>query len=288
MTRGLSLLTLIATLPVVAGYLGAWHPIGDSLAVFRFQAALILILVAAFSIPRRARWAGWTGLIIAIGALAPLLWAYLGPAKAGTDLRLYQKNMLYNNASLNKLEQDIRATDPDVLTLQEVSYPNRALLKQVEDILPHQLWCPGERIGSVAVATRLEPVPNQKVCQDGLAALKVNGPKGTFWLISVHVGWPWPYYQQDHLARHDLAFQEMEAPIVIAGDFNMVMWSDAMEAVRYMTGTIPAGPVRGTYTGFAPWLVLPIDHILAPNGGRIETRPGLGSDHLGLLGELSL
>jgi endonuclease/exonuclease/phosphatase (EEP) superfamily protein YafD len=288
MSRLLTLLTWIAALPVLASYLGRLHPIGDSLAVFRPQTALLLGLIAAIAHFRGGKLAAKLGLILAAFSLAPIAWAYLEPGKAGTDIRLYQKNLLYTNADVAGIGQDIRAAAPDVLTLQEVTPENVQLLASLQDILPHQLQCTGETRSSTVVATRLQPVEGQVVCLGGMAAMKVNGPRHTLWLISLHLRWPWPFDQEGHLALVKAAIDEMEAPVVIAGDFNMVRWSNAMGAIQHMTGTIPAGPVNGTYTGFAPWVILPIDHIMAPNGGRVETRPSFGSDHLGLLGELSL
>ncbi|MFM7445422.1 MAG: endonuclease/exonuclease/phosphatase family protein, partial [Tabrizicola sp.] len=228
------------------------------------------------------------GLLLSAFAAAPIAWAYVEPTEAGRDLRLYQKNLLYTNVDVAAIEQDIRAASPDVLTLQEVSPRNAALLASLKDVFPYQLQCFGPTSSSTALATRLEPVEGQVVCLDGMAAMKVNGPKYTLWLISLHLSWPWPYNQEGHLKLVKEAIDEMEAPVIIAGDFNMVRWSDTMAAIRHMSGTLPAGSVHGTFTGFAPWLTLSIDHILAPNGGRVETRPALGSDHLGLLGELSL
>lgn len=288
MNRALAMLTWIAALPVLGGYLGRFHALGDSLAVFRLQSALLLALVAGLALVFRSGLAARAGLGIATLALGPLAWAYLGPATPGGDLRLYQKNMLFKNNALAALEADIRAADPDVLTLQEVSAPNKALLAAISDVLPHQLWCSASGVGGTAVATRLPPMPGQEVCLKGMAAMKVTGPKGPVWLVSVHLSWPWPYPQEAHLATIYAALEEMESPVVIAGDFNMVLWSDALAAVRHVAGAKPARPVRGTYTGFAPWIVLPIDHVLAPAGGRVERREGLGSDHLGLLAELGL
>ena len=97
-----------------------------------------------------------------------------------------------------------------------------------------------------------------------------------------------PLYQRGQVADLLPVLKEMAQPVVMAGDFNMVGWSHALAALRGATGTGEAGPVLGTYTGFAPWVILPIDHVMAPGGGQTQSRPGLGSDHLGLLAELAL
>ena len=288
MKRGLGVLTLLAMLPTLGGYLGVLYPLGDSLAVFRAQGAVGLALVSGVALALRVVVAGRLGMVLAAVTGLPLAWGYLAPAMPGADLRLYQKNMLYRNPDLTGLEADIRATAPDVLTLQEVSEPNKALLPALSDQLPHQLWCPFEAVGGEAIATRLPPIPGREVCASGLAALQVKGPKGPLWLVSVHLYWPWPHEQAGQVADLLPVLKEMAQPVVMAGDFNMVGWSHALAALRGATGTVEAGPVLGTYTGFAPWVILPIDHVMAPGGGQTQSRPGLGSDHLWLLAELAL
>jgi len=283
----LAALVAVAALPVLAGYPGALHPAADSLGVFRAPGAVLVGLLALGALAAGARWAGAAGLGLAAIAGLPLVAAYLAGGAAG-PLRLYQKNMLFRNAELAGLEADIRAAAPDAVTLQEVSRANRALLQGLADLLPHQLTCrfPGT-VGDVAVLTRLPPVPGQEVCAPGLAALQVEGPGGPVWLVSVHLHWPWPYRQPGHVADLLPVLEGLQGPVVMAGDFNMVRWSHAWRAMAAAARSAGVGPVRGTYLGFAPWLVLPIDHVLAPGGGRVETRAALGSDHLGLLAEVT-
>lgn len=288
LARALAALVGLAALPLVGSYLGALHPLGDSLAAFRLQGAGLLALLSLTALMAGAARAGRLGMVAALVAGVPLAWAYQSGAAPGGDLRLYQKNMLFRNDDLAGLAADIRAAAPDVVTLQEVSEPNRPLMGDLADVLPHQLWCPFAAVGGPAVLTRLAPVPGQQVCAPGLAALQVTGPEGPLWLVSVHLHWPWPHGQASHVQALLPVLERMQAPVVMAGDFNMVPWSAALAALRGATGTRHAGPVRGTYTGFAPWATLPIDHVLAPGGGVVETRPRLGSDHLGLWADLSL
>lgn len=288
MRRMVTALAVLAALPLLGGYIGEHHPIGDSLAVFRAPGALLLAFLSLLALAKGARRTGLAGLALAAFAGLPLALAAWGPWTAGTDLRLYQKNLRYDNSELVALEADIRAADPDVLTLQEVSEANLPLLAALKDILPHQHWCPFAAVGGTAVATRLPPVAGQAVCAEGMTALEVEGPKGPLWLISVHLFWPWPHGQSRQVEDLVAVLQDWESPVVMAGDFNMVPWSDAMSALRWAAGVRHAGPLTGTYTGFRPWLTLPIDHVMSLRGGRMATRPALGSDHLGLLADLNL
>ncbi|WP_309667388.1 endonuclease/exonuclease/phosphatase family protein [Tabrizicola sp.] len=272
---------------LAAGYLGWLHPAGDSFAVFRAQGAMALALVAGLGFLAQARRMAAVLLVVAALAGGPVLLAYQIEGEAGA-LVLYQKNMLFRNSDLAGLEADIRAMAPEVLTLQEVSKANLALLASVSDLLPHQMFCPFAAVGGTAVATRLTPVPGSEICAKGLAAMQVEGPQGRLWLVSIHLHWPWPYRQAAQLETLVPLIAGLDGPMVIAGDFNMVRWSTALGGVRTAGRVRNAGPARGTYPQFGPLLVLPIDHVLAPGGGSIELRPLLGSDHRGLVGRLGL
>ena len=264
------------------GYLGWLHPAGDSFAVFRVQAATALATLATVCLVLRNRLLGEVGLVVATLAGAPLLLDYQQAGVAG-DWRLYQKNMLFRNDDLPGLEADIRAMDPDVLTLQEVSSQNQPLLAALADVLPGQVYCPFLQVGGTAVATRWPVVAGSETCTMGLSALQAEMPAGRVWLVSIHMHWPWPYRQTSHLQSLLPVLQQLEGPVVVAGDFNMVPWSAALAAIRAAARVKPAGPVRGTFPEFGPLFVLPIDQVMAPGGASLELRPLFGSDHRGLL-----
>lgn len=272
---------------VVAGYLGRLHPAGDSFAVFRAQGAGLLMLVAAAGLALGLRWPGVVGLLLALASGGPLLSAYSRSGVAG-DWALYQKNMLFRNDDLGALQADIRSVAPDVLTLQEVTTANRALLAGLEDILPGQLWCPFASVGGVAVATRWPVVAGSGTCRPGLAALQADTPEGRVWLVALHLGWPWPYEQPRHLAALLPVIEALDGPVVLGGDFNAVPWSGTVARLAEATGSRLAGPVHGTLPRFGPLLVLPIDHVLVPRGGAARLRGLDGSDHLGVVVRFAL
>lgn len=279
----------VAILLVLAGFLGWLHPIGDSLSVGRgFAVAAVLMLAIAASFLGMKTAAFWS-ILFALFAGTPVVLATLWPGPSG-GLLLYQKNLRFDNAELAALEADIRLAAPVVLTLQEVSEPNLALMANLKDILPHQQFCRFDKVGGVAVASRLPSVPGAVVCAPGLAAMQVlvtdSQGQTPVWIVSVHLHWPWPYSQQDHAAVLQEVLAGLDGPVVMAGDFNMVGWAHSIRQLATAARVVAAGPSYGTYTGFAPLMRLPIDHAFAPAGGRLELRPALGSDHLGLLARL--
>lgn len=289
MKKVLTLLAGLAALAVVGGYLGALHPLGDSLAVFRLQGAGVLALLSALALLAGAAGSGRLGMTLALVVGMPVVLSYWihGPEVTG-GLRIYQKNMLFKNGDLAGLAQDIAAAAPDAVTLQEVSEDNRALLEVLKPHLPHQLQCAFAAVGGVAIATSLPPVAGGELCAEGLAAMQVEGPQGPMWLVSVHLYWPWPHGQADQVLQLLPVLEGLKGPVVMAGDFNMARWSATVSAMAQAARVQPAGAVYGTYTGFAPWLILPIDHVLSPGGGQAELRGAFGSDHFGLLAEVGL
>jgi endonuclease/exonuclease/phosphatase (EEP) superfamily protein YafD len=275
----------LSILAVLAGFLGWLHPVGDLIAVGRgFAVAAVLVLAIAASVLGMRTAAFWS-ILFALLAGTPVVLATVFPGAPGT-FTLYQKNMKYRNADLAGLEADLRATDPVAITLQEVSEANEAFLAGLADTWPNQLVCPFAAVGGTAVATRLPPVEGGTVCAPGLAALQVMWDDRPVWIVSIHLHWPWPYGQAAQARELRGVLARLEGSVLIGGDFNMVRWGHSVRSLARAARVTAAGPSAGSYLGLAPLLRLPIDHALAPAGGRVEQRPALGSDHLGLLARL--
>jgi endonuclease/exonuclease/phosphatase (EEP) superfamily protein YafD len=276
----------LSVLALASGYLGFLHPLGDSLSVGRGVAAAAVLILAVFASFLGLRMAAFVSMLLALLTGAQVTLAYTWPGLPGR-YTVYQKNMLFRNAELAALEADIRAADPMIVTLQEVLPANQPFLDGLKDAFPHQLLCPGAAVGGPAILTRLTPVPGTEVCAPGLAAMQVvAGPaddQDRFWLVSVHLHWPWPYGQAQHVERLLPILDKFQGPAIMAGDFNMVRWGSSVTRLAEILGVRSAGPTAGSYVGLSSVFALPIDHVFATQGGRVSLRPAAGSDHLGLL-----
>jgi endonuclease/exonuclease/phosphatase (EEP) superfamily protein YafD len=280
----------IAVTALAGGYLGWLHPFGDSLAVGRGIAAAAILAIAVFASFAGLRMAAFVSTLLALLTGGQVLLAYAWPGLPGR-YAVYQKNMLFRNAELPALEADIRAANAQIVTLQEVSEPNLAMLSALRDAYPYQHSCPGTRVGGTAILTNLTPVPDTAFCGPGLAAMQViAGAEGQdrFWIVSVHLHWPWPYSQADHVELLLPILDRLQGPAILAGDFNMVRWANSVKRLSDIVDTRPAGPIFGSYIGLNPNLGLPIDHVFAPRGGRVIPRGAFGSDHLGLLAQVDI
>jgi endonuclease/exonuclease/phosphatase (EEP) superfamily protein YafD len=281
----------VAVLALVAGYAGFLHPLGDSLSVGRAPAAAAVLILAVFASFMGLRLAAFFSLLLALLTGAQVTLAYSWPGLPGS-YSVYQKNMLFRNAELPALAADIRAADPMIVTLQEVLPKNQPFLDGLKDGWPHQLLCPGGVVGGEAILTRLTPVEGTAFCGPGMAAMQVVVASGQkldrFWIVSVHLHWPWPYRQADHVDLLLPILDKLQGPAIVAGDFNMVRWGNSVTRLSDILGVRPAGPTLGTYIGLSSLVALPIDHVFASQGGRVSLRPAVGSDHLGLLAEVGI
>ncbi|MDF1873911.1 endonuclease/exonuclease/phosphatase family protein [Vannielia sp.] len=272
-----------------SGQVWAW---GDSLAVGRSWLALagVVWVISGLVLGGFGRRAGLVMSLVLLAVLAPIGWAKWRPEPAGPgDLAVYQKNMLYALASFEALEADIRAAGADFVTLQEVDPDNLGLLERLSDAYPHWHFCPFYQVvGGVSVASK-RPLLESR-CGLGYAAAKVEGPGGPLWVVSLHLYWPAPRGQWAQIAEIIPQLQRLDAPVLMAGDFNMVPWSSAVARLEAATKTHRVGRARISITQFGGKLRLPIDHVLAPETwrGRTEIRPRAGSDHKGVLMHLTL
>ena len=260
------------------------HPIGDSFAVIQIPLAMFGLLFAVLA------WPAWLRVLLAAVAglaLVQVGLTYMEREPAG-PVKIYQKNLLQSNNRTPEVLRDLRAIDPEVVTLQEMSTQLFDSWKAEADNYTTRHFCANSHGVGSAILTKWPEVAGSGFCHaDGkFAALQVKTPEGPLWLVSLHLNWPWPYEQgwQVPLITRDLL--GLGGPILIGGDFNNMPWSSAVTRIAEAAGGRRAGGVKPTLYLFS--LPMPIDNVIAPGGGRIETRPTFCSDHLGLVGRVSL
>lgn len=299
-----STLLLLAGMALVASFGGRFHAAGDTLAVARPVAVLVVGILSAAALLLRPRRIGLAGLSLAAFGTASLV--PQAPVSAlpdeATVFALYQKNLLFRLPDTGPVAADILETGTDFVTLQELHIRNRPILDALRGTYPHQLFCPFAAVGGIAVLSRWPIVEGRTVCGDdsGLAAMQVATPDGPLWVVSLHLHWPFPYRQQEQVTALLPVLETFEAPVAIGGDFNMVPWSHAVGAISEATGSKLSGYAGGTFAfshdgtdrTLAAWLPrLPIDHVLVPEGGAalsLQRRERLGSDHHGLVAEFAV
>lgn len=307
------LLTLLAVLavsvPLVLGFFNAWHPAFDSMAHFRWHLAVamaagaVMLLFSPFRMPALAALLlGGASITTTlenspIPGLGRVHAAFAAKDDGLAVYRLLQLNLRYNNQDFGGVLSLIGRTQPDVVTLEEVSAPWRERLEPLLATYPHQVVCPESRAFGVAILSRRPFVQGGKsVCLERMAIATVDFGGSAADVVALHLDWPWPFGQRRHIASLGDQLSDLSETALVAGDFNATPWSKAVALVAEITGTlrIPTAGATWLHRRLPEWLYfagLPIDHVLAKGGVLVHasrTLEPVGSDHLPILVEFSL
>ena len=284
-TRRLVLGIRIATIAILfLAVFSFLHPIGESFSVIQFPLAGFGLFLSAF----RHNWVlRLPLLVVSILALGQVGQAYRNPNDVG-GITVYQKNLLHLNESTPRVLRDVKAVDPDVLTVQEMTTQALRDWKKVLAAYPTLHFCPNKRGYGTAVISKWQTLAGSGFCQSSgrMTGVRVQTPEGPLWLVSLHLHWPWPYEQAWQVPEIIETLERLDGPVVLGGDFNNLPWSGAVSDIRDAVRGRRAGGVEATF--ILSGIPLSIDNVIAPNGGAIETRPQFSSDHLGLVARVGI
>ena len=201
----LAMLGLSAAL--VAGFLGTLHPAFNSFAHFRIHLALLMALIA---LPLLATWfrlqAG-VALILAVAAFAstlstlPRLWPVQAAREEGrrptrSVYRLLQMNLRFNNPTPKKVLSLIGRTNPDVITLDEVSAMWTTELGYITSAYPYRILCdyPNGVFGVALLSRRPFAAGTEPHCEPrgAMATATVDFGGIPVDVAAIHLSWPWP------------------------------------------------------------------------------------------------
>ena len=286
-----ALIAAVGITVTLASFYGGAHDAFDTFAAFRVQLAIgfagLLVFALVFS-AMTARYLSLIGLVIATAGLTPALMGREPVAVA--DMRAYSQNLRYDNPTPDRVARAIRATEADIVMLQEVSESNRVILDGFAREFPTRVLCDFSRVGGVAILSRYRMIGEPGCARgQGITWARLRTPQGPVTAVSIHLPWPWPYGTQARQSERVAGMlAELEEPIVIAGDFNNAAWSHAVGRLRLATGTRATPGLRLTLQRQMLWPGLPLDHALVSEDLVAESRmlELFGSDHRALLTEL--
>ena len=276
-------LALVSALVVLVAQLGAFHPIGDTMAIAAPVAAVVGLFFG-LSLGRGL----WIPVLAICGSWV-VFWGIdrVRDTGQGGDFVLYQKNIWAPNVHYEDLVADILASGADFVTLQEVA-DNR---EQIYDLLGSELGfkhhCRNSDWDGVGVVSRYPIVPDSGYCSPdrGLALAAFQTPRGVVWVGSIHLWWPFPFEQSKFAEPVLRTLEGLNGPVILGGDFNMFPGTRLTRLVAQSARVQELRPAFATMS--LAEIPLPIDHVLAA-GGRVEKRPLIGSDHHGLLAIVSI
>lgn len=310
---------LVFSAALVAGFFGTLHPAFDSFAHFRVHLAVLMALCALPLLATSFRLQAATALLLAVAAFAttsnalsvPRLWPVQAAyeVEAGdqavlpadkTVYRLLQMNLRFNNATPEKVLSLIGRTQPDVITLDEVSDMWKAKLGLLASAYPYRILCPYPNgVFGVALLSRRPFAAGTQPRCDGRGAMAIATVDfgGTdVDVAAMHLIWPWPRNQSRQIGGLSGEFASLGETSIMACDCNAVPWSAAVRRVAGL-GKLTVAPSPGPtwlpikLPEFLRFAGLPIDLVFSKGAVLIHSVSRLentGSDHLPLMVEFSL
>ena len=305
------ILLIVATLPILIGYLGALHPMLDSIAHFRRHLAFVLIIATIllfFTDFKRG------ALAIVVFSLFALFSTYetqgLKPtSESGSrHFKIIQANLRYDNPNTQKLIDLLKLEKPDFITYQEASRFWQKALGDFAQENGYQTYKCQRANNSIIGATgflsryplikapQLNTISEDACAYDaGIASALIDiGIEKPLKLSSIHLYRPWPFPQRQQIMALPLTNEPYQ---IIGGDLNATSWSYAVTAIedktatRHVSGIVSSWLSYSFPDNFRPIFGLPIDHVLLGKEfklNKVKQLPSIGSDHLPMMVEFSL
>ena len=270
-------------------YLANWIPVADSLSNFRFQIMLGVFFSLLVSLILKMRILVLLNLVFLLLCIIFYFSNSHGfeiTEQTQRQLSVYQHNMRFDNKTPGEVVEDINNLKPDIVLLQEVSGGNKRALKPLFKEYASRVFCHFKAIGSVAILSRF-PLLKESVCikKSGWVEMEISAFGINISLVSIHLEWPYPFKQKEHVARFNEYIKGKKDVVIIAGDFNAAGWTETLQSVEKASSTKIVPGVRfsfqksGLLSRFFP---LPLDHLLHTHHFSIinaELRGHMGSDH---------
>lgn len=293
-----------AALATVFGFAGRLFWLLDLFSHFRvqiFQFCLVLIGIAI--------WRRNNKLLVICTLLACLNYAFVLPLYLGRPepssektVRTMLMNLNASNGSTNLVFNAIRAANPDVLLLEEVTPEWAADLSALDVSFPYRVARPRNDCFGIMLLSKL-PLSNEEIVAIGRAGVPsilatVHLPAGEISLIGTHpvppIGGEYSRDRNRQLAALPAVVQHQDHPVLLIGDLNTSPWSVYFS--RLLTDSGLQNSMKGF--GFQPsWpagnrlLQIPLDHVLhSPDMVIHNRRVGndVGSDHYPVIVDFSL
>ncbi|MER0239084.1 endonuclease/exonuclease/phosphatase family protein [Fulvimarina sp. MAC8] len=213
---------------------------------------------------------------------------------------LLQMNLRYDAEAAPAVKL-IRSVGADIVTLQEAKERWVDALSAVEDIYPYRVLCGVEKpLGGNVILSKFQIIENDTACIDrlGLVATRIElAENQSLTVASQHLVWPWPYQQWPQIKALSPILSELQAPLIIGGDFNAAPWSAALDVYADATNTHPVKRIGASFAPYAlpvswkSFIGLPIDNIFVSDEIEIlstGTIEPTASDHLPVLTRFAL
>lgn len=285
------------------GYLGliAWP--FDLFANFRVQYLAVFCACALALLVARRYGTAFVALLGA-AAISATVAPYLvrtEQASAEQTFRIVTFNVWLRNDDRERLVDFLRASDADVVILQEL---HRADVERIARRLPDYAYrtATPDLPRVLAIFSRW-PLRAEHMRLPGrgptrIARASIDWQGTEIVLFGAHLSWPLSPSQSRartaQLASIASQARAEHAPVLAAGDFNLTPWSQHFDRFVKRSGLTDCALAQGLLLTWPAqfWpLRIRIDHCFASRHWRVlrlEVGPKLGSDHLPVVADLEL
>ncbi len=275
---------------------GVDNRFADLLAQFTAPMLIATVLLTLVLGLLRLKAAVGAGGIAAL-LLALAVWPQWFPEASKPDpeaaiVRLYSANLFYLNNDTARIRRSVEAADADIVVLIELASDPALKIDEVLAGYPYRassMRLDQTRGPSRSVIASRWPLTVRDDPPDGLHAVAATArtPLGPIHVVGVHLTRPWPFQhswgQISQTMALDAIVEELDGPVVVAGDFNSVSSARIGRQIRRDIGLRPAPGFPGTWpTDLPSALGITIDQVYAsPDLAFVSRRLGqpTGSDH---------
>lgn len=285
----------------------------------RLQKLAIIIIVIAFWFiiwpSRPYSLAVFIGLILSAAYLVYKIWPYTifykkemllaTSVDIEKSISIYSANVLQENTQYEKLMQQIRSTNPDLIFLLETNAAWEKGTAELKSDYPYTLLAPQENTYGLLFYSRfkLEDARVRYIVKNDLPSIEAllvlpSGDKVKLW--GLHPEPPVPgesltsTAKDKELMKVALAVQQCPIPSIVFGDLNDVAWSHTTELFRKTSKMLDPRRGRGFYNTFSAhhWFIrFPLDYIFCSKEfGLVSMKrlPKNGSDHYAMFTKICL
>ena len=275
----------------------------DLFANFRVQYMVLFALcVVVLTIVRWRKTAlvALVGVAFTTATMAPFFEERAATPASGPTFKLITFNTWFRNDQFAGAAKYLRASNADVLVLQEITAASLGTIDELLRDYPHRTVTRSGR-HSLAILSRW-PLDSEHLHLAGgstrIIRTRVQWQDRQVTLIGAHLNWPLGRATAAMRARELEAIaaiaREEASPLIVAGDFNLTPWSDFYRQFVADSGLVDCAigqGLRPTWPAQAAAVRIRIDLCFTSEHWRVqrlEVGPRLGSDHLPVIVDLEL
>lgn len=300
------ILLIVSGAALVLSWFESLHFLPDACAQLRPQwIAACLAAMLVLELNGKRRWAMGAAAGIVAGScmtIPPLfLTAPTAPKDAQPVLRIWMQNVLASNENYNAVIDSIKAADPDLILLLELSAGWKSAAQALEKDYPFQVYEARDDNFGFGFLSRIPVVKGEAVDLSGFdipsARVTLNWHNKEIDFLGTHT---LPALGSDHFRVRnwhlkDIGKEAITAfkPFIVAGDLNVTPSSGVWRKMVKSSGLRSAGNLAApSWSPFhVPLMDARIDYVLVSSQWKVrkfQLGPQNGSDHKSVLVELTL